>query len=74
MVARQSHLIAFSPLRFGAAGIRSMETEKFGPMVALEPPDLKAVPFDHILRSFKQVPLNGDTIQTGRDIGICFGD
>jgi ATP-dependent phosphofructokinase / diphosphate-dependent phosphofructokinase len=51
-----------------------IEAEKFGHMVALEPPDVKAVPFDQILGSFKQVPLNGDIIETGRDIGICFGD
>jgi hypothetical protein len=28
--------------------IRLIEAEKFGHMVALEPPDVKAVPFEHI--------------------------
>jgi ATP-dependent phosphofructokinase / diphosphate-dependent phosphofructokinase len=37
-------------LRFGVAAIRLIETEKFGHMVALEPSDVKAVPFEHIPR------------------------
>ncbi len=61
-------------LRFGAAAIRMIEEQKFGSMVALAPPDIKAVPLDQVIGSIRQVPLDSDTIQTARDIGICFGD
>lgn len=61
-------------LRFGAAAVRMIENEKFGTMVALDPPDVKAVPLDQVIGNIKHVPLMSDTIQTARDVGICFGD
>ncbi len=61
-------------LRFGAAAVRAIEDKKFGSMVALDPPDIKAIPLEEVIGSIKSVPLDGDTIQTARDIGICFGD
>jgi len=61
-------------LRFGAAAIRLIEKKKFGTMVALDPPVVKAIPLDEIIGKIKCVPINGDTVQTARDIGICFGD
>jgi 6-phosphofructokinase 1 len=61
-------------LRFGAAAVRLIENEKFGAMVALDPPDVKAVPLEQVIGSIKSVPLDSDSIQTARDIGICFGD
>jgi len=61
-------------LRFGAAAVRLIENEKFGNMVALDPPNVKAVPLEEVIGSIKNVSLDSDTIQTARDIGICFGD
>ncbi len=61
-------------LRFGAAAVRLIEKEKFGSMVALDPPNVKAVPLETVIGSIKRVSLDSDTIQTARDIGICFGD
>ncbi len=61
-------------LRFGAAAIRLIEEKKFGTMVALAPPEVKAVPLDEVIGSIRRVPLDSDTIQTARDIGVCFGD
>ena len=43
-------------------------------MVGLDPPEIKAIPFEQVIGNIKQVPVNSDTIQTARDIGICFGD
>ena len=43
-------------------------------MVALDPPVVKAIPLDEVIGKIKCVPINGDTVQTARDIGICFGD
>lgn len=61
-------------LRFGAAAVRMIEAKQFGNMVALDPPEVKAIPFEYVIDNIKQVPIDSDTIQTARDIGICFGD
>ncbi|HEX2167277.1 MAG TPA: 6-phosphofructokinase, partial [Longimicrobiales bacterium] len=61
-------------LRFGAAAVRCVEERKFGTMVALDPPDIKAVPIEDAVRQIKTVPIQSDTVQTARDIGISFGD
>jgi 6-phosphofructokinase 1 len=61
-------------LRFGAAAVRMIEAKQFGNMVALDPPEVKAIPFDEVIDNIKQVPIDGDTIQTARDMGISFGD
>ncbi len=60
--------------RFGAAAVRFIEEGRFGNMVALDPPVVKAVPLTEALSRMKSVPLDGDTIQTARDLSICLGD
>lgn len=61
-------------LRFGAAAIRFLEQGKFGHMVALAPPTVKAVPIRDAISKMKSVPLDSDTMITARSLGICFGD
>ncbi len=61
-------------LRFGAAAIRALEEGKTGVMVALDPPKVKCVPLDLVTERNKQVPLDGDSIMTARDLGISFAD
>lgn len=61
-------------LRFGAAAVRFIEEGKFGTMVALHPPEVHAVPIDEAIGKTKSVPLDCDTIQTARSLGISFGD
>jgi phosphofructokinase-like protein len=61
-------------LRFGAAAVRLVEEKKFGCMVALDPPHVKAVPLEEVIGKTRQVPPESDVVQTARDIGICFGD
>jgi ATP-dependent phosphofructokinase / diphosphate-dependent phosphofructokinase len=61
-------------LRFGAAAVRCVEDRQFGTMVALDPPDIKAVPLEDAIRQIKTVPINSDTVRTARDFGISFGD
>lgn len=61
-------------LRFGAAAVRALEEGRSGVMVALDPPEVKYVPLDEATCRMKTVPLDCDTILTGRDLGICFGD
>lgn len=60
--------------RFGAAAVRTVEQGTFGHMVALDPPDVRTVPITDAIARMKAVPLDGDTIATARDMGLCLGD
>jgi ATP-dependent phosphofructokinase / diphosphate-dependent phosphofructokinase len=61
-------------LRFGAAAVRMVEEGKFGNIVAYHPPHMVPVPIDEAIKVMKTVPLDSDTVQTARDLGICLGD
>jgi 6-phosphofructokinase 1 len=61
-------------LRFGAAAVRIVGEKKFGTMVGLDPPHIKAVPLEKIIGRIKNVPLDTDKIKTAREIGISLGD
>ena len=43
-------------------------------MVALASPNVVYVSLEEVAGRMKGVPLDSDTLQTGRDLGICFGD
>ncbi|MGV3740794.1 MAG: 6-phosphofructokinase [Burkholderiaceae bacterium] len=61
-------------LRFGAAAVRALESGTFGVMVALAHPNVEYVALEEVAGRMKNVPMDSDTLQTGRDIGIAFGD
>lgn len=62
-------------LRFGAAAVRMVAEGKFGSMVCLDPPEVKAIPLEQvILGGIRQVPMESDTVRTAREIGVCLGD
>jgi phosphofructokinase-like protein len=61
-------------LRFGAAAVRLAAEGSFGCMVALNPPDVLAVPLESAIASTKTVPLDDDVVATARALGICLGD
>jgi ATP-dependent phosphofructokinase / diphosphate-dependent phosphofructokinase len=61
-------------LRFGAAAVRAVQARQFGTMIALNPPDVRAVPLEQAIREIKTVPVESDTVQTARALGISFGD
>lgn len=61
-------------LRFGAAAVRALAEGQNGVMVALDPPRVNYVPLDQAIKRMKLVPLDSDTVQTARDLDICFGD
>ena len=61
-------------LRFGAAAVRLVGEHKFGYMVALQPPQIAAVPLEQALATPRRVPLDSDTIATARDLGTSLGD
>ena len=60
--------------RFGARAVQLIADEKYGYMVALHPPDTVAVKITKAIGRLRTVPLDGDVIQTGRALGISFGD
>lgn len=61
-------------LRFGAAAVELAERGKWGCMVALDPPEVHAVPLAEATAHLRLVPLDSDIVQTARSLGISFGD
>jgi 6-phosphofructokinase 1 len=61
-------------LRFGSAAIELLENGHSGCMVALDPPEVQAVPLQQAISKLKLVPTDGDVVRTARRLGISFGD
>jgi len=61
-------------LRFGTAAVRALDEGLSGVMVALAFPNVNYVNLEEVAGRMKAVPPDSDTLQTGRDIGVCFGD
>jgi 6-phosphofructokinase 1 len=61
-------------LRFGSAAVRALEEGLSGVMVALAFPNVNYVSLEEVAGRMKAVPMDCDTLQTGRDLGVCFGD
>lgn len=61
-------------LRFGAAATGLVADGRFGTMVALDPPDVLAVPLAEAVDHLKMVPTDGDIVTTARRLGMSFGD
>lgn len=61
-------------LRFGAAAVRALDEGRSGVMVSLAFPNVTYVAMEEVAGRMKSVALDSDTVQTGRDLGICFGD
>jgi ATP-dependent phosphofructokinase / diphosphate-dependent phosphofructokinase len=61
-------------LRLGAAAARALEDGQSGVMVALQAQRIQYVPIPEALGRMKFVPVDCDTIQTARDLGLSFGD
>jgi ATP-dependent phosphofructokinase / diphosphate-dependent phosphofructokinase len=61
-------------LRFGAAAVRAVEAGAFGRMVALDPPKIVTLPLEEALSGHSGVPLDHDSLQTARDLGISLGE
>ena len=61
-------------MRFGTAAVRGLEEGRSGVMVALAFPNVNYVALSEVAGRMKGVPLDCDTLQTGGDLGISFGD
>jgi len=60
--------------RFGTRAVQLVAEEKYGQMVALQPPDIVAVKLSAAIGRLRTVPPHGDIVQTARALGISFGD
>lgn len=61
-------------LRFGAAAVRALACGQSGVMVTLDGRDIGTVPLAEVAGRTRHVPLDGDTVRTARELGICLGD
>jgi 6-phosphofructokinase 1 len=60
--------------RFGAAAVRALAQGQSGVMVALGDPGINLVPLAKVAGRSKRVPVDGDTVLTARELGVCLGD
>lgn len=61
-------------LRFGAAAVRALADGLSGVMLGLNGHAITPVPLEEVVGRPNNVPLDGDTICTARDLGISLGD
>ncbi len=61
-------------LRFGTAAVRALDLGLSSVMVSLAPPTVRYEPLAAAVSRMKTVPLDSDTMESARDLGICFGD
>lgn len=60
--------------RFGGHAVRLVAEERFGCMVASNPPDIVPVRITDAIGRLRTVPRDGELVQLGRSLGISFGD
>ncbi len=57
---------------FGACAVRALANGETGKMVALQAGTITTVPLSEACANIKTVPVDGQLVRTGRDIGISF--
>ena len=60
--------------RFGARALELVLEQKWGTMVALQPPDIVAVPLAKVVDRVRTVPPDCDLIRAARAVGVAFGN
>ena len=60
--------------RLGAGAARLIKNQQYGNMVAVRNNQIVAVPLSEVAGKLKRVPADDQLIETGRAIGIRFGD
>jgi 6-phosphofructokinase 1 len=58
----------------GCAAVRYLATTSKSGMVAQVAGELQLIPFDQVVGGIRGVSVADDAVETGRDLGICFGD
>ncbi len=59
--------------RFGAAAVRALARGESGVMVTLGGHAIGTVPLARVAGRSRRVPLDGDTVRTALELGICLG-
>jgi hypothetical protein len=54
--------------------VRALAGGHSGVMVALGLEAIELVPLEQVAGRTRTVPVDGDTVATARDLGICLGD
>ncbi len=60
--------------RMGCAAVRFIAEGNGSGMVAQVAGEIRLIPFDDVVGGFRGVDRQSDMVETGRDLGICFGD
>jgi ATP-dependent phosphofructokinase / diphosphate-dependent phosphofructokinase len=60
--------------RLGCAAVRVLAETSDSGMIAQIGDEIRLVPFEEVVGGIRGVDVFGDTVATGRDLGICFGD
>jgi len=60
--------------RLGSAAVRLVAERKFGMMVCLKTPDIKAVPIAEAIGQLRKVDPDCDMVRSAKDTGVFFGD
>lgn len=60
--------------RLGVAAAKLIRDGKFGYMVAVQNDKIVPVPIKEVAGKLKTVPVDGELVQTARDLGISMGD
>jgi 6-phosphofructokinase 1 len=61
-------------LRFGCAAMRFLEETSESGMVAMRGGETRLISLAEATQGFRNVPLDSSVLQTGRDLGMSFGD
>ncbi len=59
---------------FGVHAVKLLHQRNFGRMVCYQPPEIGDVSIAQAIGKLNKVAANSSAIQTGRGLGICFGD
>ena len=60
--------------RYGVEAFEAFKRGEHSVLVALQGDKIVTVPFDKVDKDPRLVPVDGETVDVARKIGICFGD
>jgi 6-phosphofructokinase 1 len=58
----------------GCAAVRYLANTVKSGMVAQVAGEIELIPFEQVVGGIRSVDIHNDAVETGRDLGICFGD
>jgi ATP-dependent phosphofructokinase / diphosphate-dependent phosphofructokinase len=61
-------------LRLGCAATRFLANTRRSGLVAVRGGEIELVPLEQGTQHIRTIPIDSNVLQTGRDLGLCFGD